>query len=982
MASPTAAVLAAEPDHPARPRRDRRGPLVLLLGALATLAAVAFGLAPVTQPQVTYAWSAADGAAALPLMPYQPVALTADVTCDAARAAAPGTVLLATVPPDPDPRAQPLPGLRVARTGGGVDVTSAGVDLGTATLPAGPCTLTLASDPQATRFTADGTVLLARAGDVRPSVAGLFSQLGAGVTVSTTADTRFQTTITPGKAAVAAVGVAALLAMLVVLARIDRAFGRRVRLLPRGWWRPRLADLAVTAVLAVWWVVGAVTVDDGYIAGIVRSRGENGFIGNVYRWLNAPEAPFSWFYDVFYGWAQVSPSTVWLRLPSTLLGLACWALLSRGLLPRLGRRVSPWVAALGLLAWWVPLNLGLRPEPWVATGLLATTVLVERAVATRRLLPLVTGLLVAGVTTALTPGGLVAFVPFLAGLVPVLRVLRARRDLRVGPLVAALVAAPAAAAFLAFDDQSLAATLESIRVRDLIGGGLPWYGEYERYANLLAPDSFQGSIGRRAAVLGTLVAVAGLLWAARRWRGLPAGPATRLGVGILLTLAVMTFTPTKWTQHFGDLAGTGAAALAAAAAAWAGPALRRRPRAFLAGLGAATAVGTVVLTGDNLWPFVSAWFTPSFATVSPRLGPLALWALLAAAGGATVAVLGARRAWARSGDRPLTGIPLPGIPARVPGPVPVLLTVLTLVVALQVGSLARVAAAHPGSYTLASDAVATAGGDPCGLERDLSVETDPAAGLLPARPGPAPDAGPEREVDAGGTTLPGVAVDGHRTSAWYDLTAAQRAGTLPVVVTTSGSLRPGDGARLEFGAGDRVLASTPVTTSDERDVRALAPRGADGVRLVLDGAPGGSALVSLPRAPQLTPMERLLPRGTDAVLDWPVAFVLPCLNPAPLPLGTASVPQWRIGPPLSDPSAGITYAPSFGGPFAGPRLLVTERRMPAYLAGDPVRDPVQVYRWTPVMPLATLRPTVLDREVPGWAAKGHARVPGLDPPGR
>ena len=49
--------------------------------------------------------------------------------------------------------------------------------------------------------------------------------------------------------------------------------------------------------------------------------------------------------------------------------------------------------------------------------------------ATRRLLPLVGGLVLAGATTALTPGGLIAFVPFLAALLPVLRLCAPARDL-------------------------------------------------------------------------------------------------------------------------------------------------------------------------------------------------------------------------------------------------------------------------------------------------------------------------------------------------------------------------------------------------------------------------------------------------------------------------------------------------------------------------------------------------------------------------
>jgi EmbC C-terminal domain len=320
------------------------------------------------------------------------------------------------------------------------------------------------------------------------------------------------------------------------------------------------------------------------------------------------------------------------------------------------------------------------------------------------------------------------------------------------------------------------------------------------------------------------------------------------------------------------------------------------------------------------------------------------------------------------------------VPRSVPGPVPVVVVVLVAVLVLQVGSLARVALAHSNSYTIAADALASAQGDPCGLARSLSVETDPSAGLLVPRTQPAaPD---ERPVDVGGAKLPGLGVTGHRETAWFALDAA-RAG-LPVVVTTAGTMRRGDSVALQFGRGRVPLSATAVATSATRDVRVLPPAGADSVRLMIDASTAGSsapALVTLPRMPVLTPMEALLPRGTDAILDWPVAFVFPCLNPAPLPLGTATLAAWRVGTSQAEDSAGITYAPGFGGPFAAPRLLVTERRMATYLNGDPIRDAVQLYRWMPVEPLVTPRPVVTDRTVPGWAADGHARVPGLDPVG-
>jgi arabinosyltransferase A/arabinosyltransferase B/arabinosyltransferase C len=177
-----------------------------------------------------------------------------------------------------------------------------------------------------------------------------------------------------------------------------------------------------------------------------------------------------------------------------------------------------------------------------------------------------------------------------------------------------------------------------------------------------------------------------------------------------------------------------------------------------------------------------------------------------------------------------------------------------------------------------------------------------------------------------------------------------------------------------------VLATVPLAGAADgapTDRRLLAPPGADTVRLAVAADPGGPAIVSLPRAPVLTPMTQVLPRGTRALLDWPVAFVFPCLDPEPLPPGTASLPQWRVAPPADDPSAEITYTPALGGPFAGSRLLVRQRRMPTYLHDDPVRDGVQLYRWDQVEPMRTLTPAVHERSTADAAEPTHLRVPQL-----
>ncbi|GAY09191.1 arabinosyltransferase domain-containing protein [Pseudonocardia sp. N23] len=991
MLSPVHAHEAGEATSDAGPPGGTRriGPAhwALVLGLLTVLCAVAFPLAPVTQTEATYTWDAAAGPAAIPLMPYQPTSLQVTVGCAAVRTASPGTALLRTVPARTDPGAEPLAGLELT-AGPGLTVRSAGVDVGTVDVPAGDCAVTVTSDGTATQVLVDGRPVLTAEGDLRPAVAGAFADVDAGQSMLLVADTRWETAISPLKAAIGAVCLAALVGTLVALGRCDRAARPRVRLVARPG-RPRIVDAAVTVLLLGWWWIGPVTVDDGYIAGIVRGTDPNGFVGNGYRWLNAPEAPFSWFYELYAPWAAVSASTLWMRLPSTLLGIGCWLLLSRAVLPRLGaaarRRAVPWIAAVAFASWWLPFNLGMRPEPWVAVGTLAVLVAVERAVARRAVLPLAVALLLAGMTTAVTPGGIIAFAPVLAAVLPLLRLLRARRDLHVLPLVAGLLGAAAAPILLMFADQGLAAVLESVRVRREIGGGVPWSQEYERYSLLLDADDFQGAIGKRTPVLLTFLAAAGAAWsvAGRNRAGLAAGPVRRLVVAFAVSVVCLTATPTKWTQQFGVLAGLGAAVLTVAAVGWTTSALRVRTRGrtlvpVLAGTAALAAAGSLVLAGRDLWPYVSGWFPTEWGLHPPALAGRSISSLWLVVGVLAVVVVGGVAAWRAAAPGPGRPAARSGAPRLFPAPAWIALGLAVAILLVQIGGFTRSAVAHPGSYTLASDAAATLSGDPCGLEARLLVETDPAAGQLPSV-GPLTTTAPTVAADVGGRLVPGLAVSGGGVTPWFALDPAQRSGDLPVVVTLSGT--PGAASLVaEFAAapGQPAGARQDVTTDVARpaDVRLVAPAGAAVVRLVVEpgDGPAGTEVASLPRVPRLTPMTTLLPRGTAAILDWPVAFTFACLDPAPLRDGSAGLPEWRVAPPVTDASAGITYSPTSGGPFAAPRLLVTEERLPVYLAGAPTAEPVRLYRWVAAQGFTTLAPVVTDRDAWGWHSDGRVRT--------
>jgi arabinosyltransferase A/arabinosyltransferase B/arabinosyltransferase C len=938
-------------------------------------------------------------------MPYQPVELTATVPC--AGDASVDTVLLSTVPLRPDPAAPPLPGLRVERFDGHLMVSSYGKQVASITQPASSCTLQLGSDPGRTWVNVNGRSAGEVTGDIRPVVAGVFTAAPstAGLHLTLVTDTRFQTSPTPGKAVLVTVSVLALLAALLAAAQLDNRDNhtRRARRVAPGWWRFRPVDLVVMAGLAMWAVIGPITVDDGYIAGIVRSRGVNGYIGNMYRWLNAPEAPFGWFYELYWLWSQVSAAPLWLRIPSTVLGVVCWLLLSRALLPRLGtatavttRPATVWVAAAVFAAWWLPFNMGMRPEPWIAVAGLATLLAVERAVVTRRLLPVLVGLVVAAAATAVTPTGVVAFTPFVAGVVPLLRALRQRPELPRFALLVLLVAAPSSALLLAYADQTLASVSEAIRVRTLVDGVQPWFQEWQRYANLLTPGSIEGPLQRRVPVLLTLLGLAGIAWLrTRNAAGVARGPVARVTVTLALSLVALTFTPTKWTYHFGALAGVGSAVLLVALHAWSGPALSRatvRPSAA----GAAVSVGTAALAltagfalaGRNQWPYVSDYGV-TWSTLAPQLGGVSAATAVLVGGLLLAGISGGSVAWAMAGGRPVS------LARCMPSPGVLALGLVVATVALQVGSVARANVRQRASYSMAVDSVATLTGSSCGLADHLRVETDPRAGLLtPSGVGDSagllPAQGPA--LGMAGMALPGWRaggtgpfVRGH--TPWYRLDDRG----WPIVVTISGQLPPGTSLVAQFarsGGAQPTSVVSSVTLADQRgapatrDIRIAVPdtRSADLVRLSVTAyqAPGTIPLAfSAPRIPRTAPMRDVLPAGTEAVVDWPVAFLYPCLRIAGTPEGTAALPRWRVSTPAADDSGDIVTAPGFGGPFVTPRALSQAEQLAVYLQGDPMRDVATLYRWRPVTALSAPAISRTSEIRWGWQHSGHLHVPGV-----
>src|SRR5699024_1206484 len=109
------------------------------------------------------------------------------------------------------------------------------------------------------------------------------------------------------------------------------------RFLPSRWWHFDLKDALVIGVLVIWHFVGANTADDGYIMTMARAAEHSGYMSNYYRWFAAPEAPFGMSYYMFTALAHISTASPLLRLPALIAGILCWMVISREVIPRLGR---------------------------------------------------------------------------------------------------------------------------------------------------------------------------------------------------------------------------------------------------------------------------------------------------------------------------------------------------------------------------------------------------------------------------------------------------------------------------------------------------------------------------------------------------------------------------------------------------------------------------------------------------------------------
>ncbi|MEV5835721.1 arabinosyltransferase domain-containing protein [Nocardia sp. NPDC052112] len=765
--------------------------IALVSGLLGFVLALLTPLLPVKQDQAALDWPQAGSTRVeAPLVSYVPLRLNATLPCSVVTAAGSGTVL-STIPHASGQAS--AKGLIVSVTDGTLAVLQRDVPLLSAPVAeiAGCEAVTITTTAAATSVEfvgakrQDGTPFrntITR--DIRPQVVGVFTDLDAakldGAKLHADIDSRFSSTPSALKfGAMIAAAICTIIA-LVALHLLDNADGRRARrFLPAHWWRFTLTDAVILGLLVLWHFIGANTSDDGYILNMARVSEHSGYMANYYRWFAVPEAPFGWSYEVLAWMTKVSDASPWMRLPTLAAGIVCWMVISREVLPRLGARVrrnkvALWTAGLVFLAFWLPYDNGLRPEPLIAAGALLTWCSIERAIATGRLLPAAVGVLIAAFSLAAGPTGLICVAALIAGSRPVLQIIiRRARDaagtlsesaspttdrstsrlatfFRYAALLAPGLAAGTLVLVVVFADQTLATVMEATRVRTLVGPNVAWFDERTRWDSLLmlSPD---GSLARRFGVLIMLLCLlVCVLQVLRKGRipGTSRGPSVRILGIVFASLLLMMFTPTKWTHHFGVYAGL-AGSLAALAAVAVGTNGIRSPRNRALFAAAVLFLLAITFTGSNGWWYVSSYGVPWWDK-APLIAGKGLSTLFLALSGVALIVavwLHYREPYREKTDAPGRFERYASAPLTIAA---------ALLVLFEVASLAKAAVTQYPAYSIAKSNLESLSGNTCALANEVLVETDtPGSLLLPYTGSPADGLSAESK----GFTPNGVAAD-------------------------------------------------------------------------------------------------------------------------------------------------------------------------------------------------------------------------------
>ncbi len=995
------------------------------LALLTLAAAIGVLLAPVVADDPVVSWPQAGQlprSTVLPLVPYRPLSLDAQVPCSALSALDQrpgGGDALRTLPASAGQTGTLSQGLLVTMHGGLLRVSASGKSLVQETLPTGRCTYRVIADAGGVRVLRDGVVRGTGAVPV-PEVSELSTDLdgqdaAAGLAVSLHPDARYESTPTALKISLLLVCAAALLTLLGLA---WRWWGGRP--VPIRCPRPQVADATLAAVSGAWVLLAPTNFDDSWYALMARGAASSGSVGNAIYMFNATESPFVASQYVLQVWGWLGGwGLAWLRLVPLIYGLVTWVLLRlllvTGFGPELETPRAAWALLVAYLLWWLPYGMTLRPEPLIVLLAAATLLLAELARRRRSV-----GTLAAATTTAMlamtvSPSGLVAAAPLVLALPWLWAWWRVQPTVaRVAAVL--LLAATGAGLVVGFADATLGDVLEATAVHQWYYHAFPWYQEYIHYQTILSfKDSSQWA--RRAPVVLTIavLALVAMAHAPRTRAGRPGtgsgDPLRRLLLGSAacsaLALALLAPTPTKFVNHFGAAAAAPTVLLAAA--------LLRSPLHLsakrLTVLGTALLIGAVSwsFAGPNIWrpysdrgqPFGNhlslAQDQVDLVSVRPKLGPISLanpllWVLVA-----LIAAWWWRRGRGLAPDRA------------------VLVTGSTAIVAMTVIVFVWAPLRQYPGWSVASAMLRAAQGQPCALADQAQVLLDSPAQPVPTgpvsgygafaaaagrsspvpRPVPstlvwhdivAPGVGSDLEThpDTGRLTKPG----GLLVTSWFTLPAL---GGTTLLVPVLGA-RAGQKMTMEYATAagpDPAVAGSVALTVDRTtpptewqqaavDLDRLGTRRPSSVRLVIH-EPVSSAdnwlAMGQPRLAGWQPLTTLT-AGAPVYVDQLTATLLPCLNQVGVEHGIAQAPELLV---LSDEGFGrgfldLGFEVARGGTQVPVGRSATTVRIPTRLApsGPPSLPWGRVERVIYDHPVG-----LVDRHIDQQRRAGWTRLPTL-----
>ncbi|MDD7966356.1 arabinosyltransferase domain-containing protein [Actinomycetospora lemnae] len=785
---------------------------------------------------------------------------------------------------------------------------------------------------------------------------------------------------------------------------------------------PRLWDVVVPLVLLAWLFLAPMTDDDGYYGAMAANVPFSGYVTNFYQLYNQGFTPFAWPYYVLSWWQTTAGfGPVVQRIPALVLGIATWAaarvFVARTPLWGRGERAERWahvaartVLAAAFLAWWLPYDMGLRPEPVVGFFTVATLAAVAEGLERRRLalLGLGVGLATCGLMAA--PTGFIALAPLLVAAPATWRLIRdgSTSWFAVAGRWVVVLAPGAVGSLLGFADGAYRDFVRAQAIFAPIQRAQTWYQEFARWAALLDPGGWFGSYARRTAVLLCLLA---LVWflvlvVAARARDLVVPRRLPLaGWSMLLSLVLLLPTPSKPTHHFGAFAGLGAVFLALVLVV--GPRLladldedRRVPRPALLAAGLATVLVLALgFHGRAMWPYGWGLGQPAYGDYPSIRGyelDQPLWWTLGLTVTAVVLAVVARLLAPRRQRLALAGA------------VPVLVCVgLLLVSTWTVGDFVRAADRTSTSWSPQVDAWRDPTSAGCALGGQIDVlDTRGQRALPPAvLPGgeppvpplavdapDAPDPETRTEPFLPGAVFPGSpppadlppdtpvfgsflvpeagatadARTGSLTTDWYRLDRGAPDAGLAVAV--SGRLDDDVTLRVEYGretpAGFLPTGGAAVgedgNSVEWRTVPLLGiaapPPDADVVRLVADDTStsiGGWLAFSAPVERTWVPLPAYLPPGGAVGVAWQIQSLFPCIRQPRQQDGITEPAVGAIGYG-EDPEAALadwTFNPDRGG-----LLGHAQREAEVTLLTTRVRDvgedidDVHVWRYTQPYP--------------------------------